>query len=45
MADRLLALSRAGLDGVIMSFVDAIDGMHRVERDVLPRLRKAGVRA
>lgn len=44
VTDRLLALSRAGLDGVIMSFVDAIDGMHRVERDVLPRLRKAGVR-
>lgn len=45
IADRLLALSRAGLDGVILSFVDYVDGLHRFNRDVLPRLRAAGVRA
>ena len=44
ITERLLALSRAGLDGVIMSFVDYIDGLHRFNRDVLPGLHAAGVR-
>lgn len=45
IADMLAALSRAGLDGVIMSFVDYLDGLHRFNRDVLPRLAAAGLRA
>lgn len=45
VAERLLGLSRAGIDGVIISFVDYIDGLHRFNRDVLPRLVDAGVRA
>jgi len=44
VADTLSALSRAGLDGVIMSYVDYVDGLHRFTRDVLPRLKAAGLR-
>jgi dimethylsulfone monooxygenase len=44
IAERLAALSRAGLDGVILSFVDYIDGLHRFNRDVLPRLKAIGLR-
>lgn len=45
VTQRLLALSRAGLDGMIISFVDYIDGLHRFNRDVLPKLVAAGVRS
>jgi alkanesulfonate monooxygenase SsuD/methylene tetrahydromethanopterin reductase-like flavin-dependent oxidoreductase (luciferase family) len=44
IAKTLIALSRAGLDGVIMSYVDFVDGLHRFQRDVLPRLAAAGLR-
>lgn len=44
VAATLLGLSRAGLDGVIMSYVDFVDGLTRFKRDVLPRLEVAGVR-
>ncbi len=44
VAARLIALSRAGLDGVILSAIDYVDGLTRFERDVLPRLEEAGVR-
>ena len=45
VAETLVTLSRAGLDGVIMSYVDFIDGLHRFCREVLPMLRAAGVRS
>jgi len=45
IARTLISLSRAGLDGVIMSYVDFVDGLHRFGRDVLPRLRAAGLRS
>ena len=41
IARTLISLSRAGLDGVIMIYVDFVDGLHRFQRDVLPRLRAA----
>jgi len=44
VTERLTTLSRAGLDGVIMSYVDYIDGLHRFNRDVLPRLKAEGLR-
>lgn len=44
VADRLAAISSAGVDGVIMSYVDFVDGLHRFGRDVLPRLVDCGVR-
>jgi alkanesulfonate monooxygenase SsuD/methylene tetrahydromethanopterin reductase-like flavin-dependent oxidoreductase (luciferase family) len=45
IARTLESLSRAGLDGGIMSYVDFVDGLHRFQRDVLPRLEAAGLRA
>ncbi len=44
IANTLISLSRAGLDGVVMSYVDFVDGLHRFCRDVLPILAEAGVR-
>jgi dimethylsulfone monooxygenase len=44
IAKTLISLSHAGLDGVVMSFVDFVDGLHRFCRDVLPILADAGVR-
>lgn len=44
IAAQLITLSRAGLDGVILSFVDYFDGLHRFNRDVMPRLVAAGIR-
>jgi FMNH2-dependent dimethyl sulfone monooxygenase len=44
IAETLISLSHAGLDGVVMSYVDFVDGLHRFCRDVLPILADAGVR-
>ncbi|HXW61327.1 MAG TPA: LLM class flavin-dependent oxidoreductase [Candidatus Acidoferrales bacterium] len=44
IADELEAISRAGIDGVIMTWVDYIDGVKRFARDVLPLLEQAGLR-
>ena len=44
IADELHAISRAGIDGVIMTWVDYIDGMKRFAKDVLPLLEQAGLR-
>jgi alkanesulfonate monooxygenase SsuD/methylene tetrahydromethanopterin reductase-like flavin-dependent oxidoreductase (luciferase family) len=45
IADRLAALSQAGLDGVLLTWVDYADGLARFNADVLPRLEHAGLRA
>jgi dimethylsulfone monooxygenase len=45
ITERLVALSEAGLDGVLLTWVDYADGLQRFNRDVLPRLQQAGVRA
>ncbi len=33
-----------GIDGMILNWVDYIDGMQRWEKDVMPRLEQAGLR-
>ena len=38
------ALSETGLDGVTISFVDYAEGLARMERDILPRMKTAGLR-
>lgn len=45
IADRLTQLSQAGLDGILFTYVDFMDGMGRFNRDVLPILEKRGLRA
>ena len=44
IAVELEAISRAGIDGVIMTWIDYIDGVKRLAEDVLPLLEKAGLR-
>jgi FMNH2-dependent dimethyl sulfone monooxygenase len=40
----LEGMSRAGIDGVIITWLDYIDGVKRFARDVLPLLEEAGLR-
>jgi len=44
IAEQLQAISRIGIDGVIMTWVDYIDGVKRFTREVLPLLEQAGLR-
>jgi len=44
IAADLQAMSRAGIDGVIMTWVDYIDEVKRFAREVLPLLEQAGLR-
>lgn len=44
IAEDLKAISRAGIDGVIMTWLDYIDGVKRFTQDVLPLLEQAGLR-
>jgi len=44
IAAELARMSRAGIDGVIMTWLDYIDGVKRFARDVLPLLEQAGLR-
>lgn len=45
IAERMLQLSRAGIDGLNMTFVDYENELTRIIRDVLPLLEQAGARA
>lgn len=44
IAETLSHLSNIGIDGVSLSFVDFVDGMHRFTTDVMPKLEAAGLR-
>jgi len=44
IAEQLEAISSVGIDGVIMTWVDYVDGVRRIVRDVLPLLEQAGLR-
>lgn len=44
VAGTLTAMSQAGIDGVILTFVDFDDGLDRFGRQVLPGLEVAGLR-
>jgi FMNH2-dependent dimethyl sulfone monooxygenase len=45
IADRLHQLSDAGLDGILFTWVDFVDGMERFNRDVMPLLETRKLRA
>ncbi|WP_439815644.1 LLM class flavin-dependent oxidoreductase [Zavarzinia sp. CC-PAN008] len=45
IASDLAMLSDAGVDGVLLGWVDYLDGIARFNRDVLPLLEHAGLRA
>jgi dimethylsulfone monooxygenase len=42
--ETLNMLSSAGLDGVLLTWVDYVDGVNRFNREVLPLLEQAGLR-
>jgi dimethylsulfone monooxygenase len=44
IAEELAAISRIGIDGVILTWVDYVDGVGRFNRGVLPLLEQAGLR-
>ena len=44
IAEKLEMLSNAGLDGVVLTWVDYAEGIKRFNRDVLPMLEQAGLR-
>ena len=44
IADRLHRLSEAGIDGVLLSWIDFIPGMNRFAEEVLPILEESGLR-
>jgi dimethylsulfone monooxygenase len=44
IAERLHALSDAGLDGILLTWVDFVDGMTRFNRDVMPLLERRELR-
>jgi alkanesulfonate monooxygenase SsuD/methylene tetrahydromethanopterin reductase-like flavin-dependent oxidoreductase (luciferase family) len=45
IAARLQVLSDAGLDGVLLTWVDFVDGLRRFTADVLPLLETSGLRS
>jgi alkanesulfonate monooxygenase SsuD/methylene tetrahydromethanopterin reductase-like flavin-dependent oxidoreductase (luciferase family) len=45
IADRLESLSRAGLDGVLLTWLDYAGGIERFQAEVLPLLEQRGLRA
>jgi alkanesulfonate monooxygenase SsuD/methylene tetrahydromethanopterin reductase-like flavin-dependent oxidoreductase (luciferase family) len=45
VADKLIELSRAGLDGIAVSFVNYADELPFFRAEVLPRLERAGLRS
>jgi FMNH2-dependent dimethyl sulfone monooxygenase len=44
IAREMIALSRLGIDGFLMTWVDYRDGVRRFGREVIPRLEQAGYR-
>src|ERR1700733_6086744 len=44
IAEELDAISKVGIDGVILTWVDYVDGVDRFNRQVLPLLEQAGLR-
>ncbi len=44
IAEELESISRVGIDGVIMTWVDYVNGVKRLVRHVLPLLEQAGLR-
>jgi dimethylsulfone monooxygenase len=44
IVDQLQKLSAIGLNGILLSWVDYLDGLARWQKDVMPRLEQAGLR-
>ena len=44
IVDEIRKLVGIGIDGILLSWVDYLDGLERWQRDVMPRLEQAGLR-
>jgi dimethylsulfone monooxygenase len=44
IVERVLKLSEIGISGLLLNWVEYVDGMRRWRRDVMPRLEQAGLR-
>ena len=44
IAEQLAAISDVGIDGLILTWVDYVDGVERFNRQVLPLLEQMGLR-
>ncbi len=44
IVDRVLKLSQIGINGLLLNWVDYLDGMKRWRKDIMPRLEQAGLR-
>ncbi|HUB94525.1 MAG TPA: LLM class flavin-dependent oxidoreductase [Stellaceae bacterium] len=44
IVDQVLKLSALGIDGLLLNWVEYVDGMRRWRKDVMPRLEQAGLR-
>ena len=44
VAERLQSLAAAGQQGAVLSFFDPLRGLHDLEDEIIPRLRKMGLR-
>lgn len=45
VAEKMMRLSNAGISGILLTAIEPEDMLVRLQRDVLPRLEQAGVRA
>ena len=45
IAERLSMLADCGIGGILLTWVDPLDGIARFSRDVLPLMEKAGLRS
>ena len=44
VAERMRSLAEAEQQGVVLSFFDPLRGLHDLEDEIIPRLRKMGLR-
>ena len=44
LAEALIGLYNLGVDGVMMGFVDYLDGTRQFGKEIVPLLREAGIR-
>ena len=44
IVDRVVAIAALGIDGILLNWVDYLDGLRRWQKDIMPRLEQAGLR-
>lgn len=44
MAERIRGLHQGGIESILTAFFDPVRGLHQMEDEVIPRLKKMGLR-